>query len=82
MKKAKLWYGAALSALLSISALTACGGGDNGADKYDKKGRLILNVRNVYFETWQGEDNYTEILNEMFGVKIKATNCSYSSWDN
>ena len=82
MKKAKLWYGAALSALLSISALTACGGGDNGADKYDKKGRLILNVRNVYFETWQGEDNYTEILNEKFGVKIKATNYSYSSWDN
>ena len=81
MKKAKLLCGACLTALMSITALTACGGGSNGADKYDKKNRLILNLRNVYFEQWNGEDNYTEILNEMFGVKIKATNYSYSSWD-
>ena len=82
MKKAKLLCGACLTALMSATALTACGGGgNNGADKYDKNGRLILNLRNVYFETWQGEDNYTEILNEKFGVKIKATNYSYSSWD-
>ncbi len=81
MKKAKLLCGACLTALMSVTALTACGGGSNGADKYDKKNRLILNLRNVYFEQWNGEDNYTEILNEMFGVKIKATNYSYSSWD-
>ena len=81
MKKAKLLCGACLTALMSVTALTACGGGSNGADKYDKKGRLILNLRNVYFEQWNGEDNYTEILNEKFNVKIKATNYSYSSWD-
>ena len=61
MKKAKLLCGACLTALMSVTALTACGGGSNGADKYDKKGRLILNLRNVYFEQWNGEDNYTEI---------------------
>ncbi|MBO7573360.1 MAG: hypothetical protein J6T25_00990 [Bacilli bacterium] len=81
MKKAKLLCGACLTALMSVTALTACGGGSNGADKYDKNNRLILNLRNVYFDQWNGEDNYTEILNEMFGVKIKATNYSYSSWD-
>ena len=81
MKKAKLLCGACLTALMSVTALTACGGGSNGADKYDKKGRLILNLRNVYFDQWNGEDNYTEILNEKFNVKIKATNYSYSSWD-
>ena len=81
MKKAKLLCGACLTALMSVTALTACGGGSNGADKYDKKGRLILNLRNVYFEQWAGEDNYTELLNEKFNVKIKATNYSYSSWD-
>ena len=82
MKKAKLWCGAFLTALLSVTALTACGGGDNGKDTYDKNGRLILNLRNVYFDQWAGEDNYTEIINQKFGVKIKATNYSYSSWDN
>ena len=81
MKKAKLLCGACLTALLSIGALTACGGGNNGADEYDKKGRLILNLKNVYFDQWQGEDNYTELLNDKFGVKIKASNYSYSSWD-
>ena len=82
MKKAKLWCGAFLTALLSATALTGCGGGgSNGKDTYDKKGRLILNLKNVYFDQWTGEDNYTEILNEKFGVKIKASNYSYSSWD-
>ena len=80
MKKAKLLCGACLTALLSVSALAACGG-NNGADTYDKKGRLILNLKNVYFDQWKGEDNYTELLNEKFGVKIKASNYSYSSWD-
>ena len=82
MKKAKLLCGTCLAALLSIGAVTACGGGgNNGKDEYDKNGRLILNLKNVYFDQWQGEDNYTEILNEKFGVKIKASNYSYNSWD-
>ena len=81
MKKAKLLCGTCLAALLSIAALTACGGGNNGKDEYDKNGRLILNLKNVYFDQWQGEDDYTEILNEKFGVKIKASNYSNSSWD-
>ena len=81
MKKAKLWCGACLSALIGAMALTSCSGGNNGKDTYDKNGRLIINFRNVYFEQWNGEDNYTEILNEKFGVKIKATSYSYGSWD-
>ena len=81
MKKAKLLCGACLTTILSLSALCACGGGNNGADKYDKNGRLILNLKNVYFDQWTGEDNYTEIINERFGVKIKASNYSYNSWD-
>ena len=81
MKKVKLICGTCLAALLSIGALTACGGGNNGKDEYDKNGRLILNLKNVYFDQWKGEDNYTEILNEKFNVKIKASNYSYNSWD-
>ena len=80
MKKAKLLCGACLAALLSVAALTGCGN-NSGKDEYDKNGRLILNLKNVYFEQWKGEDNYTEILNNQFKVKIKASNYSYSSWD-
>ena len=80
MKSKKIIYGAVFTALMSLSALTGCGG-NNAADKYDKNGRLILNLKNVYFDQWQGEDMYTDIINEKFGVSIKATNYAYEDWD-
>ncbi len=80
MKSKKIIYGAVLTALMSLSALTACGS-KSGEDKYDKDGRLILNLKNVYFDQWQGEDMYTDIINEKFNVKINATNYSYEDWD-
>ena len=80
MKNKKIIYGALFTALMSLSALTGCGG-NSAADKYDKNNRLILNLKNVYFDQWQGEDMYTDIINEMFGVSIKASNYAYEDWD-
>ncbi len=80
MKNTKVLFMAGMTALLSVGALTGCK--KNGAeDKYDKSGRLILNVKNVYFETWDGSDTYTEELNEKFNVSIKPTNYDYADWD-
>ena len=81
MKKAKLWYGACLTAIISLCSLASCSGGYSPEDKFDKDGRLILNLKNVYFDTWQGEDRYTQVINEMFDVKVKASNYDYNSWD-
>ena len=78
--KNKIIYGAVLTALMSLTSLTACGN-QNGADEYDKNGRLILNLKNVYFDQWQGEDMYTDIINEKFGVTVKASNYAYEDWD-
>ena len=80
MKNTKIIYGVAVTALLSLSALTGCGS-KNGEDTYDKDGRLILNLKNVYFDQWQGEDMYTDFINEKFGVNIKASNYAYEDWD-
>ena len=80
MKSKKIIYGAVLTALMSLGALTGCGR-KSGEDKYDKDGRLILNLKNVYFDQWQGEDMYTDIINEKFNVKINATNYAYEDWD-
>ena len=60
--KNKIIYGAVLTALMSLTSLTACGN-QNGADEYDKNGRLILNLKNVYFDQCQGEDMYTDMIN-------------------
>ena len=80
MKNKKIIYGALFTALMSLSALTGCGG-NSAADKYDKNNRLILNLKNVYFDQWTGEDMYTDIINEKFGVSIKASNYAYEDWD-
>ena len=80
MKTAKLFYGLGMTLLLGLSALTGCNKA-TGEDEYDDKGRLILDLKNVYFDTWEGEETYTEMINEKFEVKIKATNYDYSSWD-
>ena len=80
MKNTKLLFFGSLVTILSMGALTGCKQ-NNGADKYDKNGRLILNLKNVYFDQWQGEDVYTEEINEKFGVKIEASNYDFNSWD-
>ena len=81
MKNTKVVFGACLSALMALGALTGCKSDKSGADKYDKQGRLILELKNVYFDTWDGSDTYTEFLNEKFGVKITPSNYDYNSWD-
>ena len=54
------FYVTALAGLLSIGTLTGCG---NSGNEYDPSGRLILKLKNVYFDTWDGSDTYTEMLN-------------------
>ena len=79
MKSIK-FNGLAMISLLALSGLAGCNR-SSAKDEYDEKGRLILRVKNVYFDTWEGEDNYTEFLNEKFGVKIVASTYDYADWD-
>ena len=80
MKNAKLLFGACMTALIGVTALSGCGI-VSGEDVYDDKDRLIINVKNVYFENWEGEDVYTDVINEKFGVNIRASAYDYNSWD-
>ena len=80
MKNKKFIYGACLTAILAITSMTGCKK-KSGEDEFDESGRLVLNLKNVYFDQWQGEDTYTEIINEKFGVKIQASNYDYENWD-
>jgi len=81
MKKTKFGLGLCTAALVAVCTLAGCGK-KSGEDEYDDSGRLILNLKNVYWEGYNGlEDNYTEILNEKFGVSVRASNYSYDDWD-
>ena len=80
MKNTTKIIGACLTAILAVGGLTGCFNRKSG-DQYEGD-RLVLNLKNVYFDTWDGTgDTYTEHINEMFGVKIKASNYDYSDWD-
>ena len=80
MKNTKLLLLGGLVTLLSLGSMVGCNKND-GKDTYDKNGRLVLKLKNVYFDNWEGEDVYTEALNEKFEVKVEASNYDYNSWD-
>ena len=81
MKQTKFIFTLCVSAMLGLGTLTACGGGGNAADEYDENGRLILNMKNVYWDGFDGADNYTAVINEKFGVHVKPSSYDYASWD-
>ncbi len=66
--------------VLSISTLVGCGE-KKGGDEYTKDGKLILNLRNLYFNDWTGGDAYTEIIQDKFNVSIKPSAYSWASWE-
>ena len=77
MKHTKLMI-VGLTSLLSVGLLTT---GCNKESEYDPSGRMILRLKNVYFEAFDGGDRYTEFLNDKFNVKIEPSNYDYSNWD-
>ena len=81
MKKQIVTYSALLFA--SVLSVTGCKFGkqkNKNADTYED-GRLVLNLKNVYFEGWDGNDSYTKTLEDKFSVKIKPSNYVYDTWD-
>lgn len=64
--------------IIALSILSGCGKKKTN-DEYEG-GRLVLNLRNLYFEQWDGSDGYTDVINEKFGVKIKPGSYSYQNW--
>ena len=82
MKKRLLTYSALVFS--SAIALTSCSlfGNKKGSVKDEYVGdRLVLNLRNLYFEAWDGSDTYTEFINDKFKVQINPTSYVYDSWD-
>ena len=80
--KTKALFGAMFAALMSLTALAGCGS-TSGKDKYDKDGRLILELQNLYFKAdFTGDDMYSEYIEKKFDVHLKPSNYTYSGWDD
>lgn len=70
---------ASLIALASVGAITSCGS-SSADDKYDASGKLILNLKNLYFSDWAGGDAYTQAIEDKFQVSINPSSYSYADW--
>jgi len=73
----KLIIGGALLCM-TLTAMTGCK--KRGNEDVYENGRLVLNLRNLYFSSWTGDDSYTEEIQKKFKVKIKPSSYDYSSW--
>ena len=65
----------------SVSTSASSSSTPTDPDEYDNQGRLILNLKNLYFEQWDGSDVYTEYINGLFDVNINPSSYEYYSWD-
>lgn len=71
-----------LVALLTMSAMLCLVACDNdGGDEYED-GKLIINLRNLYFNDWQGDDVYTDKIEEKFGVIVRPSTYSWADWES
>ena len=66
--------------LLIYSALLCCTLASCNLFKRNKSSEDELNLRNLYFSSWEGDDPYTQFLEEKFSVKIKPSSYDYNSW--
>ena len=65
--------------VMSATALTGCGK-KTKKDEYDSKGRLIITMRNLYFDDYQGGDYYIRHIQNEYGVNIKFQSYSWNNW--
>lgn len=73
-----------LSPLLALSSLsmTSCGGRDPKPDEYDKEGRLIVSMRNLYFGkyTETANDVYLREIQDNFKLSLNFSTYEWSNW--
>lgn len=71
-----------LTIVICVSALSMTGCGNGSGNDVDKDGKMILNLRNLYFSDWSGGDTYTAYIEDKFGVSINPTSYSWADWDS
>lgn len=69
-----------LTFCLVVSAFVGCDKKNNS--EYNKDGKMILNLRNLYFSEWTGGDTYTNAIEEKFNVAITPSSYSWADWDS
>ena len=46
--------------LVLLASLTGCEPNNGNNDEYTEDGKLKISMRNLYFESWAGSDDYSD----------------------
>ena len=65
--------------ILALSIALSCAVGF-AACKRNKDDEGVITIRNLYFNDWNGEDDYTAMLEEKFDTKFKVSSYSWADW--
>ena len=66
---------------LGALSMTGCHNRVDKSDKYTKDGRLIISMRNLYFDDYLGGDDYLKELEKEFKIKVNFESYSWANWD-
>ncbi|MBQ9370448.1 MAG: hypothetical protein IJU10_05190 [Clostridia bacterium] len=65
--------------ILALSIALSCAVGFAACNR-NKDDESVITIRNLYFNDWNGEDDYTAMLEEMFDTKFKVSSYSWADW--
>lgn len=68
------------STLMALGTLTGCGSKEQ--EEYNAEGKMILNLRDLYFKDWKADDAYSRKICDKFNVQINPTSYSWADWDS
>ncbi|MBP5405159.1 MAG: extracellular solute-binding protein [Clostridia bacterium] len=64
--------------ILALSIVISCAAGFAACSSKDDEN--VITIRNLYFNDWDGSDDYTKMLQEKFGISFKVSSYSWSDW--
>lgn len=79
-KKTVLLIPAMITTALSCLTLGACGNDASKDDVYTKDGKLVIEMRNLYFNDYAGGDTYLEEISDKFQISFELTPYSWTEW--
>ena len=65
--------------ILALSLALSCAVGFAACNR-NKDDEGVITIRNLYFNDWNGEDDYTAMLEDMFDTKFKVSSYSWADW--
>ena len=79
MRKKSFLLLAASTMALGMLSVTGCDR-KNKNDKYTKDGKLIVSIRNLYFDAYRGGDAYLDEIEKKFMMKFDLSSYDWANW--